>query len=78
MTEEMNRLLHDSIPFDIFAIRSIALQFCRGAMVGACKLPRRGRGGVASAPAISDVRESKRRGEIKSPCADAGRELEKA
>lgn len=63
-------------PFAIFAARSIALRFCRGAMVGACKLLGRDRGGVASAPSISDVRESERRGETKSPCADAGRELE--
>jgi len=63
-------------PFTIFATRSIALRFGRGAMVGACRLLGRERVGVAMAPPMSDVRESERREEITSPCADAGREYE--
>ena len=56
-------------PLAILATRNIALRFCRGAMVGACKLL----GGVALAPLASDIRESDRRGEFTSPCTDTGR-----
>jgi len=58
-------------PLAIFAARSIALRFGRGAMVGACKLAGRSLGGVRMP--VSDSRESERRGEFTSPCADAGR-----
>ena len=61
-------------PLIILATRSTALRFCRGTMVGACKLAGRDLGGVAMAPPTSDIRESERRGEFTSPCADAGRE----
>jgi hypothetical protein len=63
-------------PLAILAARSIALRFCRGTMVGACKLAGRALGGVAMAPLTSDNRESERRGELTSPCADAGRPSE--
>jgi hypothetical protein len=56
-------------PLAFLAARSIALRFCRGAMVGACKL-------VGRLPPTSDIRESDRRGEFTSPCADPGREGE--
>lgn len=56
-------------PLAILATRNIALRFCRGAMVGACKLLV----GVAMAPLTSDNRESDRRGELTSPCTDTGR-----
>jgi len=59
-------------PLAILAIRSIALRFCRGAMVGACKLMGRALDGVAI-PLISDNREIERREELTSPCTDAGR-----
>ena len=61
-------------PLAILAARSIALRFGRGAMVGACKLAGRGLGGVAMP--VSDSRETERRGEFTSPCADVGRPSE--
>ena len=68
-------ILQTYTPFAIFAARSIALRFGRGAMVGACRLlGGRARWGEATAPPTSDVRESERRAEIRLPCADAGRE----
>ena len=54
-------------PLTFLATRSIALRFCRGATVGACKL-------VGRLPPTSDIRESDRRGEFTSPCTDPGRE----
>jgi hypothetical protein len=53
----------------ILAARSIALRFCRGGIVGACKLAGR-------LPPASDIRESDRRGEFTSPCTDPGRDGE--
>lgn len=70
---------HANIPYAplaILATRNIALRFGRGAMVGACKLAGRALGGVAMAPATSDIRENDRRGELMSPCADVGRPSE--
>jgi hypothetical protein len=63
-------------PLAILATRNIALRFCRGATVGACKLAGRCLGGVAMAPLTSDIRESDRRGEFMSPCTDGGRPCE--
>jgi len=60
-------------PLAILATRNIALRFCRGATVGACKLAGRCLGGVAMPPPASDIRDSDRRGEFTSPCADPGR-----
>jgi len=63
-------------PLAILATRNIALRFCRGATVGACKLAGRCLGGVAMPPPTSDIRESDRRGEFTSPCTDGGRPCE--
>ena len=54
-------------PLVILATRSIALRFCRGTMVGACKLAGWYLGGVAMAPPTSDIRENERRGEFTLP-----------
>lgn len=55
-------------PLAILATRNIALRFCRGGIVGACKLE-----GRTTVPLASDIRESDRRGEFTSPCTDGGR-----
>jgi len=66
------RISSYAAPLAILATRSAALRFCRGAMVGACKLMGRVLNGVAI-PLISDNREIERREGLTSPCADAGR-----